>query len=113
MAERPLDAFVDGLIVNVSAYGCTLRFSESIFEEPRVTLERAEREGGGHLPSEHVATLRMTPEFLKGVIFVIYRHVRDYEQSIGSKIPLPPELLEGAREGAGGASQEQWDEFWK
>ena len=113
MAERPLDAFVDGLIVNVSAYGCTLRFSESISEEPHANLQRSEREGSGHVPSEHVATLRMTPEFLKGVIFVMYQHVRDYERSIGGKIPLPSELLEGAREGAGGASQEQWDEFWK
>jgi hypothetical protein len=113
MAEKVADVFADGLMVNVSAYGCTLRFSQSISEEPNVIAERAEREGGGHLPSEHVATIRMTPEFLKGLIFVMYRHVRDYEQSIGGKIPIPAELIEGAREGAVGASQEQWDEFWK
>lgn len=113
MVERPVDAFVDGMVVTVSAYGCTIRFSQSISEEPGVIAERAEREGTGKLPSEHVATIRMTPEFLKGVIFVMYQHLREYEQAIGGKIPLPPELVEGAREGAEGASQEQWDEFWK
>lgn len=110
MVEKVVDVFVDGLMVTVSAYGCTLRFSQSIAVD-FAAVSRVDE--GAPVPSEHVATLRMTPEFIKGVVFVMYQHVVQYERSVGGKIPLPPELIEGATEGAAGATLEQWDQFWK
>jgi hypothetical protein len=102
MAEKVVDVFVDGLMVTVSAYGC-IAVDLSVISQV---------DEGAAVPNEHVATLRMTPEFIKGVIFVMYQHVVQYEQSIGGKIPLPPELIEGATQGAPG-TREQWDQFWR
>jgi hypothetical protein len=114
MAEKVADVFVDGMTIIVSAYGCTVRFLQSISEDPSALAGQAEAAPeAAPMPSAHVVTIRMTPEFLKGVVFVMHQHVRDYEQSVGGKIPIPADLVDGARQGAAGATQEQWDEFWK
>lgn len=102
MPDR-IDVFADGFNVQVAALGCVLRFTLTIPDAPPSTDPTA------LLPSEPVAVVRMTPEFLKGMTFLLRENIRRYEQSAGFSIELPPEIMAAVLRGS---DQETWNRVW-
>jgi hypothetical protein len=100
----PADVFADGFNVQVAALGCVMHFTLSIPNAPPAA------DPGALLPSEPVAIVRVTPEFLKGMVFLLRENIRRYEQSAGFKIKLPPEIM---RVVLVGSNQQTWDRIWE
>src|SRR5437016_12509703 len=102
MAETS-DIFADGVRTFVGAYGCALHFwlstSDAHFSTPAET----------NLPSERVATIRMTPELMKSLAWMLYRQIKLYEEPYQLEVELPSNLMVSALEGTDRAA---WDRFW-
>ena len=105
MAE-PIDVFVDAMHIAVMGFGSTLQFAVS---KP-VPMSGPQPPGSMPLPSDRVATIRMTPEFLKGMAFLLREHVLLYERNSGFKIELPKELMANI---LSGTSIDRWKRCWE
>lgn len=102
MGTEPADIFADAFKIFVGGFGSSLHFFLSDPDQ--------EATPGGLLPSNRVATIRLTPELLKGLTFLLYRQVVMYE-SANPRIELQPDAM--ARVFAGsGIDREKWDRFW-
>ena len=101
----PVDIFADGLNVQVGALGCVMHFRLSIPgaapnpDDPRALL-----------PSQPVVVVRVTPEFLKCMTFLLRENIRRYEQAGAFKIEIPPEIMRSVLEGS---DQETWNRIWE
>jgi hypothetical protein len=104
----PIDVFADAVHVNVMAFGCTVQFAVS---KPAPMSTGAEHGTTEAPATDRVATIRVTPEFLKGFAFLIRQQVLQYEANSGLKIDLPPDLMAGLTGPTGG--REQWDRVWR
>jgi hypothetical protein len=84
----------------MGTFGCALNFY--------ATTEQEHRAQGTDqvLDGIHVATIRMSPEFIKGMVFYLYKRVRQYEQDgpINLSETTLQRLTEGDRAG--------WDRLW-
>jgi hypothetical protein len=97
MADAPVDVYTDQVGLNIGPFGCTLNFSVS----PQVQMP------GGGVAGTPVATLRMSLEHLKLMVFMLRRQLVKYEQDNGVRIPIPREVLSTLRIGL-----EDWQECW-
>jgi hypothetical protein len=100
----PVDIFADGFNVQVAALGCVMHFNLTVPGAPPAEDPTA------LLPSRTVATVRVTPEFLKGMTFLLRENIRRYEQGAGFKIELPPDIMAVVLKGS---DQATWDRVWK
>ena len=102
MAEAA-DVFADGLTMFVGTYGCALHFLLSTEESHKITP--ADQLLGG----SRVATVRMSPQFAKSMVFYIREHIRKYESENG-EITIPDRDLKRLIVGEG--QQQSWDRIW-
>lgn len=98
MPEQPPDVYADQLGLNVGPFGCAINFSLSAAVPPA---------GGGIMPGQTVATVRMSLEHLKMMAFLIRRQLIQYERQSGVRVPVPPDVLNQLRIGP-----EDWEECW-
>lgn len=104
MPSEPVDLFADGFQIFVGGFGSAIHFQ----------LSEADHHVGATppgqlLPSRRVATVRMTPEMLKGLAFLIHQQVNVYERT-NPRIELPADSMQ--RMAAAGITAEQWHHFW-
>jgi hypothetical protein len=96
---EPADVYSDQFNLNVNPYGITMNFSVSNPTPP----------APGTIPqSERVATVRMSHEHMKVMVFILRRQIIQYEQQTGVNIQVPIEVLNGLR-----ISREDWDAIWR
>ena len=103
MAE-PVDLFADGFHVSVLPLGCILTFSRArlpLEPDPETKL----------FATEPVAAIRVTPEFLRGVTFLIRNQILQYERSSNIRIELPQWMMETMI--LTGTDQANWDRCWE
>jgi len=93
-----IDVFADQVGVNLGPFGCALNFAVSA---------ALPTPGGGVSPGQPVATVRMSLEHLKVMVFLLRRQVKDFERGASIEIPVPQELLNQLRVG-----REDWNECW-
>jgi hypothetical protein len=101
MAEgpgSPVDVYSDQMGVTVGPFGCALNFSQSLAVPPA---------GGAIGAGYPVATVRMSLEHLKIMVFLLRRQVVQHERNSGVQIPIPREVLNQMRIGL-----EDWKECW-
>jgi len=97
MAEVP-DVYTDQFQVNLGTFGCTINFQ----------LSGATPVVPGALPQiERVATIRMSLEHLKAMVFIMHRQLAAYEAQAHVAIALPVEVLRAMQ-----IRQEDWEAFW-
>jgi hypothetical protein len=89
MAETN-DIFADGVRTFVGAYGCALHFWLSTPEAHVSTPAEM------NLPSARVATIRMTPELMKSLAWMLYRQIKLYEEQYRLEVELPSNMMVSA-----------------
>ena len=94
-----IDVYADQIGVNMGPFGCALNFAVST---PLPTP------GGVAAPGQPVATIRMSLEHLKLMVFLLRRQLKEYERAAGVQIPIPAEVLNQLRVG-----REDWNECWE
>lgn len=105
MPTEPVDIFADAFRVYVGAFGCMLTFSLSNADQQAVTPP------GTTLPSDRVATIRLAPELLKGMAFMLRQQIIAYEREEG-KIVMPEKYI-AAAVALVGADSEAWNRCWE
>jgi hypothetical protein len=110
MAEQ-VDLFVDGFRVNVMPFGCTLVFTLS-HPQPESQGLVAPLPGTTTpvLPSDRVATIRMTPALMKGMAFILRNQLARFEQTSHTTIELPQDAMPSV---LAGTDQAAWERFWE
>lgn len=96
-----VDISADGLQVFLGSYGCALHFTLSTEESQKVAAPDQNLQG------TRVATVRVTPEFIKGMVFFLRDRVVRYEAENGP-IVMSPRLLERLV----GEQRASWDRLW-
>jgi len=97
--DEKLDIYCDQFQVNSGPFGCALNFAVSKPEPP----------APGKTPEvDRVATIRMSLEHLKTMVFILRRQLLEQEEKAGVKIELPIRVLNALS-----ISKEDWDTFWK
>lgn len=104
MPTEPVDLFADAFRLYIGAFGCAIHFSLSDPDQQVVTAP------GAHLPDNRIATIRLTPELMKGLAFIMRRQIIAYEQSGNPRIELPPNYMSAA---LAGADLESWNRCWE
>ncbi len=109
-----VDIFADAVHIHVMPFGCTLQFGVSrpvpmTVSQPGAPAAPPPTSPPELLPSDRLATIRLTPEFLKAVAYLLRQHVLGYEKTSGFKIELPPAMMALVLVGS---SREQWDQCW-
>ena len=97
MAES-VDVYSDQAGINIGPFGCAINFGLSPSVPPA---------GGGAVPGQHVATVRMSLEHTKMVTFLLHRQLLQYERGSGIEVPVPQDVLNQLRIG-----REDWTTFW-
>jgi len=98
---EPIDVFADAFKVQMMPFGCTLTFSVSSPDQPTMTDPKQ------LLSSTRVVTMRLTPELIKGMAFILREQVVLYEKTHKVLIDVPADNLKLA-----GLSLENWNRFW-
>ncbi|HEY7533893.1 MAG TPA: hypothetical protein VH681_14050 [Nitrospiraceae bacterium] len=97
MSDVP-DVYTDQFQVNLGTFGCTINFQ----------LSGAIPAAPGAIPQiERVATVRMSLEHLKALVFIMHRQLAAYESQAHVSIGLPVEVLRAMQ-----IRQEDWEAFW-
>lgn len=97
--SEPVDVYSDQLQVTTAVFGCTINFMRSNPTPP----------APGTAPQiERLATVRMSLEHLKVMVFILHRQMRVHEDQTGISIPIPPQVLNGLQVGL-----EDWEKFWR
>lgn len=94
----PVDVYSDQLGINLGPFGGALNFSVSSSVPPA---------GGGVVPGQPVATVRMSLEHMKMLAFLLRRQLIQYERGAGIQIQVPQDVLNQLRIG-----REDWNECW-
>ena len=98
MTEVP-DVYADQFQVNLGTFGCTINFQ----------LSGATPVAPGAPPQvDRVATIRMSLEHLKAMVFIMHRQLAGYEAQAHVEIGLPVEVLRALQ-----IRQEDWEAFWR
>ena len=93
-----IDVYADQVGVNITPFGCSLNFA--------VTAPMPSP-SGAPAPGHPLATVRMSLEHLKLMVFLLRRQVKEFERNAGVEIPIPAEILHQLRVG-----REDWNECW-
>lgn len=94
-----VDVYSDQMGMNLGPFGCVINFSQSLAVPP----------GGGVIGAgTPVATVRMSLEHLKVMVFLLHRQVSQYERESGARVSLPMGVLNQLRIGP-----EDWQAFWE
>ena len=93
-----VDVYSDQLGINLGPFGCSLNFAVSPAVPPA---------GGGAIPGQAVATVRMSLEHLKLMAFMLRRQLLQFEETSGVQIPVPQDVLNQLRIG-----REDWEQQW-
>jgi hypothetical protein len=97
--SEPVDVYADQFQVTTAMYGCTVNFMRTSPTPP----------APGTAPQvERLATVRMSLEHLKVMVFILYRQMRQHEAQTGTTIPIPAQVLNGLQVGL-----EDWERFWR
>ena len=102
MLNEPVDIYADGFKILVNGFGSSINFHLSDAEQTEVPA-------GELFASHRVATIRMTPEMLKGLAFLLYQQVLLYERE-NPRVELPANAMKRMAEG--GITRETWERFW-
>lgn len=94
-----LDIYSDQIQVNIGPYGSTLNFMLSSPLPPPP---------GSPIPAERLATVRMSLEHLKTMLFIIRQQLLLYERQSGVHVDVPASILNSLN-----ISREDWDWLWK
>ena len=98
MAE-PVDIYCDTFQFNLGPFGCTLNFLVSPAAPP----------APGSIPQpERMATVRMSLEHAKLMAFIMRSTLAQYDQQMGTPVPIPVEVLNQLKIGL-----EDWNSFWR
>lgn len=95
--EAP-DLYCDQFQSNIGPYGCILNF---------LTTQPTPPVPGNSLTSVRRATIRMSLEHLKVMVFLLLRQVRQFEAEQGIRIEIPRKLLNEM-----GIGFEDWEAVW-
>ena len=96
---EPIDVYSDQFQINMGPYGATLNF----------LLSGATPPSPGSAPQvDKLATIRMSLEHLKVMIFVLRRQILEYERASGVQLQLPSDVLNAL-----GIGREDWDALWR
>lgn len=94
----PDDVYSDQITINIGPFGCALNFLLSHSIPPA---------GGGVVPGQSVATVRMSLEHLKIMTFMLRRQLLQFEENNGVQVPVPQDILNQLRIG-----REDWEQQW-
>lgn len=78
MSDAAPDLYADSVQIFMGPFGLVLEFG---VQNPRNT---------GQTPPKPLATVRMSPEHAKIMTILLKRNLRQFEQQVGSDIPLHP-----------------------
>jgi hypothetical protein len=101
MPTEPVDLFADAFQIFVGGLGSAIYFSLSDPEQQAETTV-------GRLPSHRVATIRLTPELMKGLAFLLTTQIKLHEQN-NPRIELPTDSMTRISAAVG---PEAWGRFW-
>jgi hypothetical protein len=94
-----IDVYADQVGVNLGPFGCALNFAVSApLPAP----------GGAVVSGQPIATVRMSLEHLKLMVFLLRRQLKEYERGSGVQIAIPQDVLNQLRVG-----REDWNECWE
>ncbi len=93
---EPIDVYADSFTVTTGAYGGVVSFS----------LSPAHPSQGSPIPPERVATIRMSLEHMKTMIFVMRRQLIRHERDSGVRVDVPSQVLSQLQ-----IPREDWDTF--
>lgn len=94
----PVDVYADQVGINIGPFGCALNFAVSVPTPPA---------GGGAIPGQPVATVRMSLEHLKLMTFLLRRQLLQFEEGSGLTISISQDVLNQLRIG-----REDWEGQW-
>ena len=97
MTDAP-DVYSDQFQLNLTPFGCTINFQLS-GSSPVAP--------GSPLQLERVATIRMSLEHLKALVFILRKQLGAYEAQAQLSVGLPAEVLRAMQ-----IRQEDWEAFW-
>ena len=97
--DAPLDFYVDGFQIMLTAYGVTLNLARSGAPPPRP---------GTPLQGELLTTVRMSLEHLKLMAFVLHRQIHQHEVEHSVVVQVPSAILNSLQIGP-----EDWEKFWR
>ena len=97
--DAPLDFYVDGFQIMLTAYGVTLNLARSGASPPRPGTTQA---------GELLTTVRMSLEHLKLMAFVLQRQLRQHETENNVAVQVPASVLNSMQIGP-----EDWEKFWR
>lgn len=93
-----IDLYSDSFQLTLTAYGASLVFNRNPPTPPSPgTMPQVERQ----------ATIRMSHEHLKIMVFILHRNFLAMERQTGVSVGLPHEVLNSLSIG-----REDWDKFW-
>ena len=95
---EPIDVYADSFTITAAAYGAALTFS----------LRSAHPNQASPTPPERVATIRMSLEHLKTMVYVMKRQLTQYERETGIHVGIPGQVLSQLQ-----IAPEDWDSFWR
>ena len=97
--NEPIDVYSDQFQFNLNPVGCVLNFMISDPVPPAP---------GSPPKAQRVASIRMSVENLKVLVFLLQRQIRLVENQTGVKAELPIQVLNSMQ-----ISPEDWNGFWK
>ena len=97
--NEPLDVYCDQFQIGTGPYGATMSFllSDPVPPSP-----------GSPPKAERLATIRMSLEHLKNMVFVLRNQVQSHEEKTGTTIQIPVQVLNSMK-----IAFEDWEAFWK
>ena len=97
--DEPVDVYSDQFQISVGPYGCTLNF---------MVTSSTPSAPGMQMQAQRAATVRMSPEHLKVMTFLLHRQLITYEKEAGVSVGIPNLILNGL-----GIGLEDWNSFWR
>ncbi len=81
--EEPLDLYIDGFQMGIAPFSVALAFG----------ISPAPGSGSPQAPKPLV-TIRMSVEHAKVMTIIMRRQLKQYEESLGQPIPIPPQVYQ-------------------
>ncbi|MBM3956569.1 MAG: hypothetical protein FJ313_00780 [Gemmatimonadetes bacterium] len=97
MQYQSFDVYADQFTVTLSPFGANLSFA---VREPHPAPARAPQ-------SRSLGTVRMSVEHLKSMVFILRRHIQEFERGSNVRTDLPRSVLNQLN-----IPVEDWDSFW-